>query len=336
MPKNKDALIRYRIIDGILRNKHKAYPSMEDIIDTLERKLDKTFSKSTVQKDIKAMREDSDLGFHAPIGYSRQHDGYYYTDTNFTIASVPLNEDDIEAIDFAAILLEQFKEVPIFAQYANAVDKIMEAVNIRRVIGDYKEDSIIQFEQVPYQQGTELLNVLISAIKSRNIITFDYIRFDQDEPKHHRVHPYLLKEFRNRWYLIGMSENNKGVLTFGIDRIADLHITDEALRLHPDFIPEKYFKYSYGIFTHDGEPQDIILSFTPFIGKYIKSQPLHSSQKILKDNKEELQVSIKVWPTPELTMQILGYGPGVKVLAPQSFSEELQKSLRETLKKYTD
>lgn len=335
MPKNKDAAIRYRIIDSILRNKQKPYPSMEDIIDILERKLDTTFSVSTIQKDIKAMKEDEELAYKAPISYSKQHNGYYYTDPNYTMAAVPLTIDDIEAIDFATIILEQFKEVPIFNQYASAVGKIMDAVNIHKTLGDYEEDIIVQFEQVPFQQGSEYLSVLIDAIKNRKIVEFDYKRFDADELKHHKVHPYLLKEYRNRWYLIGMPDSFEAILTFGLDRISNLEKAEEERRLNLSFDPKKYFEYSYGIFTYEGDPEEIILSFTPFYGKYIKTQPLHSSQKILIDDENEFRISLRVFPSPELKMQILGYGKECKVISPETFVNALKESLQETIKQYS-
>ena len=290
---------------------------MDDLLELLEEKLGKTFSKSTIQKDIKVMKEDEALGFHAPIGYSRIHDGYYYTDENFTIASIPLNEEeDIGAIDFAATILEQFRGVAIFEQYVNAVEKIMEGVNLSRALEGYEAASIVQFEKVPYQQGSEWLGEIIEAIKARKVLRIIYKRFDADEEKIHEIHPYLLKEYRNRWYVVGMHEQYGFIITLGLDRIIHLEETEIPFRFHLDFDPEAYFSYAFGISTGKGEPQQIVLSFKPLQGQYIKSQPLHDTQEILVDNEEELQIQLTVIPSMELKMQILSYGENVKVLAP--------------------
>src|SRR5690606_15976144 len=113
MPVNKYALLRYRIIDKCLRNKLKHYPSKEFLRQACEETLyNSSFERisiSTIDKDLYAMRNDETLGFMAPIAYSKVHDGYFYKDENFTIDTIPLNEDDVDAIRFAVQTLHQFK-----------------------------------------------------------------------------------------------------------------------------------------------------------------------------------------------------------------------------------
>jgi len=334
MPKNKEALIRYRIIDSCLRNTFKKYPSMDYLIAIMEEKLGKSFSVSTIQKDIKSMREDNALGYLAPIAYSKQNNGYYYSDQNYTIASIPLDESDIGAIYFATTVLDQFREINIFSQYNHAVDKIMEAVNLSRMMNGHEAENILQIEKVSFQKGQELLGIILKAIQSRKQITFDYTTFDRKNSKSHRVHPYLLKEYRHRWYLVGKHDRRQIILTYGLDRINHLIITPDDATPHPDFDPEAYFKYAIGITTYEGDPVKIKLSFTPIQGEYIKSQPIHHTQKILLDNDEEFQIEIEVFPSIELRMLLLGFGPSVKVLEPHWFAAELCHSMRETLERY--
>jgi len=335
MPKNKEALIRYRIIDSCLRNTYKPYPSMERLIELIEGKLGKSFSKSTIQKDIKTMREDNALGYLAPIVYSKQNDGYFYTDTNYTIASIPLNEDDISSIYFATTVLDQFREISIFNQYNHAVDKIMEAVNLSRMMDGMESENIIQIEKVAFQKGQEWLSTILKAIQSRKVITFDYTTFDRTTLKSHTVHPYLLKEYRNRWYLIGKHDRRQIILTYGLDRLSNLSISEQESTIHPDFDPDSYFKFALGITTYEGDPVKIKLSFTPIQGEYLKSQPIHHTQKILLDTDEEVHIGIEVFPTIELRMLLLGFGPSVKVLEPTWFADELTHSMRETLDRYS-
>lgn len=333
MPKNKEALIRYRIIDKCLRNKFRPFPTMYDLIDELEDKLGTTFSKSTVQKDIKAMKEDEALGYLAPIVFSRIKMGYHYSDPNYTIASVPLNEGDIGAVDFATLVLEQLRGIPIIDQYGQAVDKIMESVNMRQALEHSYERTLIQFEQVAFQEGVHLIGPLIEAIRNRQVVEFDYKRFDIAEPKHHKVHPYLLKEYRNRWYLIGMLDKKERILTYGLDRINNLCVCSDEFSLHPDFDAEKYFQHTFGITTF-GNPEIVELSFTPLQGKYLKSQPLHHTQKIILDTEKEFRIAIHVIVSPELKMSILSFGESVKVLRPASLVDEIRQLLEKTLNKY--
>ena len=130
MSLHKHALIRYRIIDAMLRNQYNPYPSIEDIRSKCEESLFGSdwgdhISISTIEKDFKAMRTDAELGFFAPIKYSRIHNGYFYTEDEYTIHNVPLKNEDIEAIKFASNTLMNFKNL-MFAQFRFAIEKIFD------------------------------------------------------------------------------------------------------------------------------------------------------------------------------------------------------------------
>lgn len=334
MPINKEAYIRYRIIDECIRNKFRTYPSLNDIIETCEEKLGKTFSESTLQKDIKAMREDSLLGYHAPIKYSVVHRGYHYTDPNFTIASIPLNDNDIQAIEFAAHTLQQFKGIQLFEEFDYAVDKIFNAINIRSMLDEEEVDDYVQFEKAPFFKGSEYIGKLMEAIKNRQVISFNYQKFKSDEVKEHVLHPYLIKEYRHRWYLIGMNDDNDEIRTYGLDRIQNIEWGVEAFRFHPDFNSKAYFKHAYGITAFDGKPENVVLSFSPAQGNYIKTQPLHETQTILADNEKECKISVEVGITYELVQDILSYGRQVTVVEPSSLRKTVKKILTDAVGLY--
>jgi predicted DNA-binding transcriptional regulator YafY len=289
---------------------------MQQLMETMESKLGKTFSISTIQKDIKSMREDEALGYLAPIGYSRQHDGYYYMDPNYSI-SIPFSEEDVTAIEFAAELLHQFRDIPIFRNYRDAIAKVMEAVSIGRDLGDGEEE-IIQFEQSVGRQGSEWISQILHAIRSRKAIQFHYTKFGSDESKLYRLDPYLLKEYRNRWYVVGKRDEKDEIATFGLDRITDLHVTTQGYVPDETFSPKEFFKYAFGITTYRGKPEDVVLSFDPEEAPYLKTQPLHHSQEILVDTPREFRIRLKVYPTIELKMAIWSFGPRVKVIKPKS------------------
>jgi len=289
---------------------------MRHIIEVMEEKLGKTFSISTVQKDIKTMKEDEALAYRAPIAYSRLHDGYYYSDPNYTIASIPLSEEDVNAIDFAAEVLQQFRDIPIFTKYSDAVGKILEAVNLSKEFDDSVEE-VIQFEQSPSRLGSEWIGPVLRAIRARKAVQFTYKKFGNEEEKQHIVNPYLLKEYRNRWYVIGRHRSRDRVMIFGLDRITTLANTEETWKPDRGFDPKEYFKYSFGITTYDGKPEEVVLSFKPEESPYLKSQPLHHSQQVLVDNNKEFRISLTVYPTKELKMAIWSFGPNVKVVKPK-------------------
>jgi predicted DNA-binding transcriptional regulator YafY len=335
MPVNKEAYIRYRILDSCLRNKARPFPSMDELIQACTDVLGKAFSNSTIQKDLYDMRYDEGLGFLAPISFNRAKSGYQYTDPNYTISSIPLNDGDISAITFAASVLSQFSGLGPLKQYSEAIQKILDAVQIQHVMGDRDEREWVQVETATLVKGTEWLGPIMESIRDKKPVQIMYSAFDHDKLNEYIIHPYLLKEYRNRWYLIGSDHQRNVIRTFGLDRITDVNQSDIVYKLNTSFDPEVYFKHAIGITVSDMKPRLVELSFTPMQGKYLKTQPLHSSQKILKDDSSEFRISIDVLISYELITLIKSYGADVKVLSPKDLSDQIAVSHKQAFQLYS-
>ena len=331
MPANKYALLRYRIIDKVISNKYKKYPSLEDLRLSCEEELfnsnHENVSASTIEKDMRAMRKEAGLGYYAPIAYSKEFKGYYYTEEGYSIDSMPLNDEDIEAIKFAATTLSQFQNIDLFKQFGSAIDKIIGRVSISDNLEDKEIENYVQFEDAPSAKGSEFLSHLLKAIKEREEITLNYKSFADESQKNRTVQPYLLKEYRQRWYVIGLDAQDQKIKTFGLDRIVTIEYTDKLFRINSEFDPDTYFKYSIGITNDNSKPQIIQLRFNLQQSNYIKSQPLHKSQT-LKEIKNGIEAKLKLIVSPELIMQIQSFGPSVEVISPI----ELRKKIKENLK----
>jgi predicted DNA-binding transcriptional regulator YafY len=176
---------------------------------------------------------------------------------------------------------------------------------------------------------------LLKAINEQQEVMMHYQRFGNTQVKHYRFQPYVLKEYRNRWYVTGYAVTEKSIRTFALERIKDLIQTHEHFDLSFDFNPEEYFRYSFGISVINGYmPEDIELSFSSKQAAYIKSKPWHHTQKILKDNDEEFRISMQVIPSYELREQILAYGDEVKVIKPLSLKKLISDTLHQAAKNY--
>lgn len=338
MPVNKSAALRYRIIDKCISNKYKPFPTKEDIRCACEDGLygsnSGRISISTIEKDIWAMRNESNLAYNAPIEFSKREGGYFYSDPNYKLGDVPLSDEEMDAVRFAALTLYQYKDVEVFEQFRYAIEKIAGRVKMSPDLKDTVVERFVQFETVPYFKGTEYLSDLLNAIKALKKVSFKYENIYKNETKEYSVEPYLLKEYRNRWYLICFNETKKHFVTFGLDRISDLKIEDSKYSRKADFDPDVFFKYSIGITEYDEKPQNVVLSFTPILGKLIKTNPIHNSQKIMVDNDVELRVSLKVLLTIELHNLILGFGSSVKVIEPTKLKNEIQDQIKKMLELY--
>jgi len=339
MPANKFALLRYRIIDRMLSNKGRPFVSKEELREACEEALygssGDQLSLSTIEKDLWAMRNEGELGYYAPIAYSKREKGYYYEDPDYTIQNISLSSEDLEALRFAASTLMQFRGIPIFSQYEHAIEKIVNRLNIHPGGDQGEVEQYVQFEKSEKQHGTELLSPLLQAIRERKKLSFNYRKFNNDSANHYILCPYLLKEYRNRWYLIAYSEERQRYLTFGLERMESPEVLDIQFQWNEGFDPDRFFRHSVGITQMDGEPSEVLLSFDVREEPYLRTQPLHPSQQIVRRSDQELLVRLFVLETYELDNLILGYGPRVEVLSPASMRQRIAKLLQESLSRYS-
>ena len=331
MPANKYALLRYRVIDRCLTNRFRPFPSVDDLQRACEEAIygssNERVSISTVEKDLRAMRNEEELGYYAPIKYSRLDKGYYYEDPNYTIRDISLSDDEQEAIKLAAATLFQFRDMAVFKDFGSAIQKIFDRMNISPEMEDEAVEHHVQFETTPVAKGSELLPELLAAIKQKQEIQFRYHSYLDDSRSERVLEPYLLKEYRNRWYVIGRDVERNGTRTFGLDRIDDLHTSPRYFAVKADFDPESLFRHSFGI-TAGGKPEDVMLRFGKQQAMFVRSQPLHPTQETVSEDGNGIVVRIRVIPSPELTMTILSFGHQVEVVSPTTLREEVSEAIR--------
>lgn len=184
-------------------------------------------------------------------------------------------------------------------------------------------------------QGTKHFYGLLHAVRNRFIIDLSHQKYDYDEPTKRLVEPLGLKESKGRWYLLAKEVGKEKVKTFGLDRIVDFDITRKHFAMPERYNANESFRYCFGVINlSDVEPQEIILSFDPFQGNYIKSYPLHESQSVIIDNEEELRISLFLTVTEDLVMEILSYGANVLVISPTSLIDEVMRHQENALKQY--
>ncbi|MBA2744683.1 MAG: WYL domain-containing protein [Flavisolibacter sp.] len=328
MPVNKNALLRFRIIDACLTNRQRAYPTMEQIIEKVETQLGQSISDSLFTKDLKEMKHI----YGAPILYSRFHKGYYYDQEGFSIKEFPLTHEEIEALDFSTALLHQLKGTRIFEQFENAINKVIEGYRISKIIGK-SENQILQVEEPVKTSGSHLLEPLLKGVVEKTAFLIIYQAFGK-EKKEHLFSPYLLKEYRNRWYVIGHAHKSGNIITLALDRIDTIKAEGKYISSE-NFIPSDFFKYSIGITQlHEAQPQKVVLSVLTSRAPYLISQPIHHSQSILKKTADAIHFSFKIYITTELKMTILSLGSDVEVLEPLSLRAEIIDCARNVSLKY--
>lgn len=331
MPVNKDAYARYQWIDVRLRRK--PHPHLEELIDFVSEKIDRDVSKRTLQLDLQEMRFSSALNFHAPIVYDKREKIYRYSDPNYSISNLPVTADELHGLDFAISILDQFKHLPAIKEFEEAIQKIASTVKVNKEVRG--EADYIQLEKNFRIKGIEFVEPIVRAIREKRVLQFTYQKFGSENVSQNLLEPYLIREAKNFWYVIGngISKKEHKILTFALDRIQDLKIT--AQTFDDEKIDKKnFYKNVLGVTIQKGKPEKVVLRFSPLQGKYVKTLPIHHSQKILKDTKKEFRISLELVINQELKMQLLSYGADVKVISPKHFAEEMKKNVKAMLDVY--
>jgi predicted DNA-binding transcriptional regulator YafY len=335
MPHIKNALIRFRIIDRALRNKYNPYPSKAALREACEEALygsvdGANICNSTVEKDMFAMKMEHD----APIKYSKKFSGYYYTDPDFSLNDIPLTEDDIEAIRFATNTLSQFKDMDMFKQFGNAIGKIVDRITISQDPNDKAIRDFVQFETPINSGGNEFLNPILQSIKNGTALYFDYESFQTQKKKARKVLPLLLKEYRNRWYLLSFDVIKDGIITYALDRMSELQTSEEKLSCGVEFNPDQFFRHAIGITASNGNPEHVVFKADNVAAKYIESQPFHASQRILKEGKNKTSFEMDVFISEELIRALMSYGGEIEVLEPELLREHIVRRVKEMVDNY--
>lgn len=335
MSQIKNAQIRYRVIDKALRNPYNPYPSKTLLREACEEAIfgstyGDNICDSTIEKDMAAMKMEHD----APIRYSKKFGGYYYTDSEFSLDEIPLTPDDIEAIRFATNTLSQFKDVAMFKQFGFAIEKIVDRVNISPDPRDETIGNFVQFETAVSSGGSEHLSPLLTSIRQSTATFFDYESFQTQKRKPRKVLPLLLKEYRNRWYLLSYDVVKEAIITYGLDRISNLETSEEKLRCPINFNPEQFFRHAIGITASDSLPETVVFKAENIAAKYIASQPFHHSQELVKEGKNRTTFSMTVFVSEELIRNLLSYGGELEVVEPESLRTQLLKRAQAIVMNY--
>ncbi|MFY0672712.1 MAG: WYL domain-containing protein [Bacteroidia bacterium] len=333
--------MRYRLIDEALTSKSRPYPSLNSIIDYVNEHLSGLFddvvvSKRTIQKDLHDMRLEENLGYFAPIEYHQGKKGYYYDDEDFSISKLPLKKEERQVIELVANMLARYKDIPMFSNFKQITQKIFDALDVHSGIeNDELLPESIQFDTQHESKGNEWLAPASEAIRKYRKLDINYKPFGDAIGYNRLVHPYILKEFKGRWYLICFSEQANEMRTYALDRISSLKVLEENFPLDQSFDRKKYFEHSFGIYNFNyEEPQIVELEFNLNQGNYILSRPIHDTQKLIKQSESSVLVSLNLYISEDFIMELLSYGNKVKVLSPKSLKSEIKDRLTKAAQRY--
>ena len=335
MPVNRNALIRYKTIDQCLRNRFRKW-SLEDLVAACSEALyeyegiDKGVSKRTVQLDLQMMRSEK-LGYNAPIVVTKKK-YYTYDDPDYSITNIPLTDQDLNTLTEVIAVLKQFKGFTHFDELSGMVQKLENKVYTEKT----KQESVIQFETNEHLKGLELIDQLYQAIIHKKAIWLTYQSFKARQPQSFDFHAQLLKEFRNRWFVLGFKGQRQLPLLLALDRVIEVkgseipYVTNTALNL------KDYFRNVVGVSVEEnGQTERIEIFVEQNHLPYVLTKPMHRSQQLQQKMPGGGVITLDVQLNFELEKELLGYGETIKVLSPPRLVRRLKKRVALSHRLYT-
>lgn len=306
--------LRHRFLIERLRMAARSLTDFEDdLAHSGEYAEVKHFSKRTLQRDIKDIREI----YHIDIQYNKSIKKYEIVEDN-----------DL----YAQNLFEAFDVFRALQNHGN-LSKLI-AFDHR-----YPKDT-------PHPAGTQHLSTLLQAIKQKKQLQLHYYKFwGSKEVQIRTIEPYLLKESQRRWYVLALDVDKKLIRVFGLDRIRAIEDRGmKRMQLPPREI-ERFFDNSFGVWVDNDrtKAEKVILSFKkqesdsffiPNPAEYLRAMTLHRSQVFIKDTPEEMILSLKVKITPDFVKEILSYGAYVRVIEPQHLADRIKTEIKNALQLY--
>ena len=280
------------------------YPTKKNILMHLEEK-DMPISERTLERYFEKIRAD----FGIEIEYDSKERGYHINE-----------EKSVKVASF-------FK----FLEIVQVADIFSNSLKDSNTILDY-----VSFDDSKNFKGIDNLKDILVAVKEQREISFLHENYWRNSNKEYTITPLMLKEYLNRWYVVGATNNNDELRTFGIDRISELEIKNTSKKKREDYKDRlSKFNHTVGLTYGEGEPEKVSLLVDELHVKYMRSLPLHQSQVILPLNDDKKhQVDFYVYPNYEFKTQILKIGAEVEVLSPQYLRDEIVGMLEGSLRNY--
>jgi predicted DNA-binding transcriptional regulator YafY len=329
--------------EGCQKEEYKGVWTPEELAEKISELFDlkKTISTKTIVNNLKKMEVD----YNAPIdkkdiyvpswngkanGKNVKKVGYFYYDTTKTIFSNNnLSQADLKNLRTVVDMLKQFKGFKYFEDVDVLVDKL-------ELKASKNNHASIIFETIDEFTGLEHIDIIASAIKNSKVLKIKYQPFYESKPVTYTIHPYQLREYNNRWFVLAHTEEfeERKLGIYGLSRI-----TEEPKLIAKTFIKtytnlvKTYFKDIIGVTNFlDNKVEHIVFEAYGMRANYIKTKPWHPSQQIVSETADICTFSLDIKINNELIALILQFGLDIKILEPAS----LQNTIVDKLKKATE
>lgn len=335
MPTNKNASLRYQVLDRCFSDFHRKY-EISDLLDKVNDALMDLYGTEVsirqIRDDIKYMRDR--VTYNAPIK-AYQYDGkkcyYRYEDRDFSIFKNELSTEEVVKLRSTIDMLSRYRGIPANAWLEEVISNLEYRFGVKA-----NNENVVAFEQNEQLKGIEFLSEIIDSTVAHQPLLILYRTFSGKE-KESVLHPYHVKQFNNRWFLFGLEETSHGnrIANRPLDRIVKFSRANVAFIPNTSVDFNTYFNDIIGVTIPDEKVhvEDVVLKFDKDRFPYIVSKPIHHSQTVLDEENHILQ--IKVRPNKELEAQLLSFGPQVEILKPLWLRDYFTEKIKDFFKIYS-
>ena len=338
MPYNRNTIVRYKTIDRMLRRGRRH--TLEELIDACSDAVyevngTRNVSKRTVQNDIQEMRYSQALGYYAPIiVVDRKY--YTYKDPDYTITDIALSDEDVYQLSEAVDMLKQLTSFQSLGDVEDVVNRLEDYVASMR----FNVEPVILLENNERLRGLEFITPLHDAITRHQVLEISYQTFKARIPNSFLFSPYILKEYRNRWFVFGKRHDSTDriVVNLALDRIQKVKKTPSGVPYQKEerFNPKVYFSEMVGVTRElDSPVEHVVFKVSAVNVPYIITKPIHHTQQLLERLPDRSAIfSIDVILNYELEREFIGNGETLTVLEPLHFVKRIKERVRQMKDNY--
>ena len=286
--------------------------------------IDPGVNQRTIMSDIKFLRDV----LHAPLPErANKHDGYCYTAPYSILEGI--DDSYLGSLNEVLALLRQMAGSKEFI----GLEDLLLRLEKRVALTTAETDVTIDFDEAELTGKQHLLS-LHNAIRNQRFLRVTYQPFVQEVPAVRHIFPLLLKEYNNRWFLIGWELNRETPQTLALDRITSMRITVEDFSYLKSFDRKTYFKTILGVSASGNPPEEIVLRFSKERAQYVVTKKLWPTQQEVWLPDGELEVRFQVQLNRELEAKLLEFGKDVVVILPLTLRNALRAILQQAAANY--
>ena len=333
MPNTKSSDIRYKVLDRCLRRGgYSTVRLMEAVSEELEfQGYEPITALNTIRNDLRYI-ESTYPDVHIVETKNGRNKTYAYENPESSIYRLQFNDDELGQLSQCMAILSQFEGMPQMEWLQSFLERFRLSLNI-----DPDGKRVVGFDENKYLVGREYFSRLLSAISNKEVLDISYKSFKDDIVKHKIVHPYYIKEYNNRWFLLGRTEGYDTVSTLAFDRIESI---DNAKDI--EYIPNNEIDFNDDYFTEmigvtkplEETKQKVGIRISRNLYPYIATKPIHETQKVKGTDDSGVTIEIELYINYELNQLLLSYGDGIEVLYPDALRRQLRSKLENALKNY--